>query len=155
MTLTPWIPKETWWDSFYDLKKVEDNMKKIFNSFSSDTGRNIGLLEGNWAPAIDIYDSNDNLMIRADIPGMEKKDIEVIIHGDTLIIKGEKKIEKNVKEDDYIRAERFYGNFNRSFTIPVLVDQNKVNATYKNGVLELILPKKEEEKPKQITVNIK
>ena len=155
MRLVPWIPKNMWCNPFHDLEKLQGDMNRVFNAFSSESNRNTGLLEGNWAPAIDVYDSHDNIMIRADLPGMNKEDIEVTIHGDTLIIKGEKKIENDVKEEDCIRTERFYGNFNRTVTLPSEIDHEKVNATYKHGVLELILPKKEEKKPKRIDVNVK
>jgi len=86
---------------------------------------------------------------------MKKDEIEVSVHGDTLIIKGEKKQEKEVKEKDYVRTERFYGSFNRAIRLPAAVDAPKVNASYKNGVLELVLPKKEESKPKQLKIDIK
>ncbi len=156
MALIPWRPRETWWDPFRDLEAIQNEMNKMFNSsLVRWVDRDVGLLEGAWSPAIDIYDSKDNVMVKADIPGMKKDEIEVSVHGDTLIIKGEKKQEKEVKEKDYVRTERFYGSFNRAISLPAAVDASKVNATYKNGVLELVLPKKEESKPKQLKIDIK
>ncbi|RJP27384.1 MAG: Hsp20/alpha crystallin family protein [Candidatus Omnitrophota bacterium] len=156
MALIPWRPRETWWDPFRDLEVIQNEMNRMFNSSLVRWGdRDVGLLEGAWSPAIDIYDSKDNIMVKADIPGMKKDEIEVSVHGDTLIIKGEKKQEKEVKEKDYVRTERFYGSFNRAISLPAAVDASKVNASYKNGVLELVLPKKEEAKPKQLKVDIK
>ncbi len=155
MRLVPWVPKNVCWNPLHGFDKLQSDMESVFNDYPSESNRNMGLLEGNWAPAIDVYDSHDDIMIKADLPGMNKEDIEVTIHGDTLIIKGEKKIENKVKEEDYIRTERFYGNFNRTLTLPSEIDHEKVNATYKDGVLELILSKKEEKKTKRIEVNVK
>ena len=155
MRLVPWVPKNVCRNPLHGIDKLQGDMERVFNDFSSKSNRNMGLLEGNWAPAIDVYDSHDDIMIKADLPGMNKEDIDVTIHGDTLIIKGEKKFENNVKEENYIRSERFYGNFNRTLTLPSEIDHEKVSAKYKDGVLELILSKKEEKKPKRIEVNVK
>ncbi len=156
MALIPWRPREDWWDPFMDLEKIQMEMNKLFNtSLTRERGRDAGLLDGAWSPAVDIYDSKENILIKADIPGLSKEDIEVTVHGDTLVIKGEKKHEKEVKEKDYIRTERFYGNFQRAIRLPAEVETNKVDATYKNGVLELVLPKNEKAKPKQIKLDIK
>ncbi len=155
MKLSPWRQKNRWWNSLHDLENFEDHISNVFNAFSPELSRNIGLLEGNWTPAIDVYDSNDNIMVKADIPGMKKEDIDVTIQRDTLTIKGEKKLINDAKEEDYIRTERFYGNFNRTLTLPEEVDTNNISASYKNGVLELVLSKREEEKPKRIEVNLK
>jgi len=156
MAIIPWKPKEMWWDPFRDLEAIQNEMNRMFDSSLVRWGdRDTGLLEGAWSPAIDIYDSNDNVMVKADVPGMKKDEIDVSVQGDTLIIKGEKKHEKETKEKDYVRTERFYGAFNRALRLPASVDASKVNASYKNGVLELILPKKEESKPKQLKIDIK
>ncbi|RKY32546.1 MAG: Hsp20/alpha crystallin family protein [Candidatus Omnitrophota bacterium] len=145
-----------WWDPYRDLEAIQNEMNRMFDSSLVKWGdRDVGLLEGAWSPAIDIYDSKDNCLVKADIPGMKKDEIEVSVHGDTLIIKGEKKQEKETKEKDFIRTERFYGAFNRAIRLPAAVDAAKVSASYKNGVLELVLPKKEESKPKQLKIDIK
>ena len=156
MALIPWRPKESWWDPFRDLETIQNEMNKLFDSSLLRFGdRNVGLLDGAWSPAVDVYDSKDNVMVKADVPGMKKDEIDVSVHGDTLIIKGEKKQEKETKEKDFVRTERFYGSFNRALRLPATVDASKVNASYKNGVLELVLPKKEESKPKQLKIDIK
>jgi len=156
MALIPWRQKESEWDSFRELEAIQNAMNRMFESSLTRWGdRDVGLLEGAWSPAIDIYDSKDSIVVKADIPGMTKDEIEVSVHGDTLVIKGEKKQEQEEKGKDYIRAERFYGAFNRVVSLPAAVDASKVNATYKNGVLELVMPKKEEAKPKQLKIDIK
>ena len=110
--------------------------------------------EKSWAPAVDIYDNKDNLVIKADLPGMTQKDINVSVEDGVLRIKGEKKKEHEEKKENYFRLEKSYGYFERSFALPMNVDATKVKATYKDGVLELTLPKKEEAKPKQIKVDV-
>lgn len=156
MALIPWRPREDWWDPFTDLEKIQTEMNRLFNmSLSRDGARDAGLLDRAWSPAVDIFDSKDNILVKADIPGLSKDDIDVTVQGDTLIIRGEKKQEKEVKEKDYARTERFYGNFQRAIRLPAEVDTGKVDAAYKNGVLELVLPKSEKAKPKQIKLDIK
>ena len=110
--------------------------------------------ESAWSPAVDVYDNKDNLVIKADLPGIKQNEINVSVEDDILTIKGEKKKETEVKEDNFYRLERAYGSFERSFTLPTNVDASKIKAAYKDGVLELTLPKKEETKPKQIKVDI-
>ncbi len=156
MTLIPWRPREEWWDPFADLERIQSEMNRMFNlSLAQQGSRNAGLLEGAWSPAVDIHDSKHNILVKADIPGLTKDDIEVTVQGDVLIIKGEKKQDKEIKEKNYVRTERFYGSFQRSIRLPSEVKVDKVEATYKNGVLELVLPKSEKAKPKQIKLDIK
>jgi len=156
MSLVPWRKKEQSIDPFREMESIQNEMNKLFDfSLSRWPDREFGLLEGAWSPAIDVYDSKDNLLVKADMPGMKKDEIEVSVHDNILIIKGEKKAEKEDKGKDYLKQERFYGSFNRAITLPVGVDSGKITASYKDGVLELSLPKKEESKPKQIKVDIK
>jgi len=156
MALIPWRPRDSWWNLFRDLEIIQNEMNRLFDSsLVGWRDRDAGLLEGAWNPAVDIYDSKDNVMVKADIPGMKKDEIDVSVHGDTLIIKGEKKKEKETKEKDFVRTERYYGSFNRAIRLPSEIQVDKVNASYKNGVLELVLPKKEESKPKQLKIDIK
>ncbi len=108
--------------------------------------------EGIWGPAVDISETKDSLIVKAELPGMDPKDIDISLSGDTLIIKGEKKQEKEEKGENFHRIERRYGSFARSIRLPIEVDSNKIEATYKQGVLKIVLPKKEEAKPKQIEV---
>ncbi|MFC1808759.1 Hsp20/alpha crystallin family protein [Candidatus Omnitrophota bacterium] len=141
---------------FYELEKLHNEINNLFDwSFGSFPTASSGLLETGWTPAVDVYDSKDNVLVKADLPGLKKEDIDVTIKDNTLIIKGEKKYDSEVKDDGYIRTERFCGSFHRAIALPADVDSNKAKAEYKNGTLELTLPKREEAKPKQITVDIK
>lgn len=156
MALIPWRPRDLWWNPQNDLDAIQKQMGNLFNfPFARYPEEDTGLLEGIWNPAMDIYDSKDNIIVRVDIPGMKKEDIDISIHGSTLMIRGEKKESRDAKEEEYVRSERFYGSFNRAVSLPVPVDTAKVEAGYKNGVLELTLPKKEESKPKQLKINVK
>lgn len=154
MRLVPWQPMKFWWDDLNDLGGIQNQINRIFNSHLSGSGRNLGILEGSWSPAVDIYESKDNILVRADLPGVAKDAIEISVEGDVLVIKGEKKVEPDKKEEEFVKSERFYGAFNRALTLPAEVDSDRVKAVYKNGVLELTLPKKEEVKPKQIKVQV-
>jgi HSP20 family protein len=111
--------------------------------------------DGAWMPPVDIFSTGDHeLVIKAEIPGMNKDDIDITVENFTLTIRGEKKAEQTVKDDQFHRVERNYGAFTRSFALPHTVDANKVEASYKDGVLTIKLPQREEAKPKQIKVNV-
>jgi HSP20 family protein len=156
MTLIPLRPRETgWWEPFRDLERIQDEMNKLFDfSLAKSSGKNAAP-DRVWNPAVDIYETKDNVIVKADLPGMEKEEIHVSVQGDTLLIKGEKKEEKEYQEEDFMRTERSCGSFYRALVLPESVDADKVKAVYKNGVLELTLPKKEEVKPKQISIDVK
>ncbi|HEO64040.1 MAG TPA: Hsp20/alpha crystallin family protein [Candidatus Omnitrophica bacterium] len=156
MALIPWRSKEMWINPFQDLERIQREMNRLFDSsLMGWQGRGSGLFEDAWSPAVDVYDSKDNIMVKADIPGMNKEDLDVSVYGDTLVIKGEKKQEKESRDKDFVRTERFYGAFQRIISLPAEVDAEKVSAVYKDGVLELVLAKKEESKPKQFKVDVK
>jgi HSP20 family protein len=108
-----------------------------------------------WTPAVDIYENNDSVVVKAELPGVEKDQISVEVKDGILTMRGERKLEKEVKEESYHRIERSYGTFQRSFSLPVSVNQDKVTARFQDGVLEVKLPKKEQAKPKQIQVDVK
>jgi HSP20 family protein len=112
-----------------------------------------GSLAWGWNPVVDIYDNEDNIVIKAELPGVSKKDIEIDIKDRVLTLKGERSAENEVKEDNYYRRERTYGGFERSFTLPANVDPDKIKADYNDGVLKIEVPKPEDQKPKQITVH--
>ena len=155
MSLVPFGKRDPWLETFGDLEKIQDEMNRLFDfSLARRPGKTLDLLERVWSPAIDVFESKDHIVVKADIPGMTKEDIKVTVHGSTLVIEGEKKQEKEVKEDNYIRSERICGGFYRAITLPETVDAADVKANYKNGVLELSLPKKEEAKPKEIKVDV-
>ena len=107
----------------------------------------------NWKPVVDIYDNDNNIVIKAELPGVAKQDIVVDVKGRFLTLKGERSSENEVKEDKYHRKERAYGKFKRVFTLPAEVDPDKIKADYKDGVLKIDIPKPEKQKPKQITVH--
>jgi HSP20 family protein len=106
------------------------------------------------APALDVYEQKDDLIVKAEIPGLTKDEIDITLEGNTLTIKGEKKEEEEVKDDDYYRSERTYGAFSRSIELPVTVQTDKVNASFKNGVLEIRMPKTEEAKKNVVKVKV-
>ena len=153
MSIIKWRPHA--FDPFSDLLDLQNEMNRLFDtSLDRSVKKGQSLLGAAWAPAVDIYDNKDSLVIKADLPGLTQKDIDVSVEDDVLTIKGEKKKENEIKEDNYYRFERAYGYFERKFSLPANVDASKINAKYKEGVLELKLPKSEEKKPKEIKVNI-
>ncbi len=107
-----------------------------------------------WAPAVDIYEDGNNLVLKADLPDINEKELDLRIENNTLTLRGERKFEKKVEEDNYLRVERRYGSFSRSFALPNTVNTETIKAEYKNGVLTVTLPKREEAKPKQIKVAV-
>jgi HSP20 family protein len=124
-------------------------------------GRPGGFFGGNWGtpaptsawnPAVDVFENDNEIVIKAELPGMNAKDIEVKFENNVLVLKGERRFEKETKEENYHRIEREYGTFSRAFTVPFAVKSENVTAEYKDGVLKVVLPKKEEIKPKPIKV---
>lgn len=144
----------TRWRPFRDLVTVQDEMNRFFENFLGRPLARTEWIEDAWSPSVDISETKDNLIIKAEIPGMKKDDIEISIHDSILTLKGEKKQEKEEKDINYHRIERSYGSFYRSFTLPTSVKADKVKATYKEGVLNITLPKTEEDKPKEIPINV-
>lgn len=140
-------------DPFREIAAMQDRMNRLFGNVylrDEDTG-----FRGNWAPAVDIFETDTHdLVVRAELPGMNREDIEVTVENSTLVLKGEKKFDAEVKEDQYRRIERAYGAFQRSFTLPNTVDTSKVSADFKNGVLTIKLPFREEAKPRTINVEV-
>lgn len=142
------------WNPWREFGSLQNRINRIFDDTLRDLSPFDGeeIERGTWAPAVDIYESNDSYSVKVDLPGISKDDIQVDLHDSTLTIKGEKKFEDEVSRDNYLRMERAYGTFVRSFTLPKSVDADKIQAKYKEGVLELTIPKKEEAKPRQIKV---
>jgi len=136
-----------------EMMGLSDRLNRMFeemSGFNPDTE-----LTGSWSPAVDASESETAIEIKADLPGMTEKDIDVTVENNTLTIKGERKFENEDKRENYHRIERQYGSFYRSFQLPNTVDVTKINADFKNGILELALPKREETKPKKISINVK
>lgn len=131
-------------------------MNRLFDEFVGRRGPLAIETEESWgfAPPVDIYEHAHKLTFKVEIPGMEEKDLKVEIEDNTLVVSGERKVEKEIKEEHFRRKERRYGAFSRSFTLPVSVDTDKIEANYANGVLAIELPQWAEAKPKQIKVNV-
>jgi HSP20 family protein len=146
MTLTKWNPGR-------DYLVLQDRINRLF---SDAYGGEEGLMsKGSWIPPVDIFQNGkDELVLKAELPDMKREDIKITIDNDTLTISGEKKVTDEVKDEQFHRIERRYSSFSRSFSLPPTVDPTKVSAEYKNGVLTLRLPLREEAKPRQIDVNI-
>jgi HSP20 family protein len=142
----------TRWDPFRNLSSLQEQVNRLFDS-SFKTGADNSALT-TWAPAVDIYETENELVIKADLPDMEEKDIDVCVENNMLTVRGERKFEESVKEDNYLRVERAYGSFSRSFSLPNTVDTGAIQANYKNGVLKVQLPKRAESKPKQVKINV-
>jgi HSP20 family protein len=141
------------WTPYRDLMAVRDEMNRVFNeAFGRGSNDETAWFSGAWSPPVDIYETNDALVMKAELPGFSKDDINIEMKENTLLIRGERKREDEVKEGSYHRTERVYGAFQRSFLLPTTVDQEKVRASYKDGVLELRLPKVQAAQPKRIAV---
>ncbi|MGN6554481.1 MAG: Hsp20/alpha crystallin family protein [Verrucomicrobiota bacterium] len=134
-----------------ELNRIRSEINRLFENPFSVFAPSTSFFAG-WQPTVDIYEDHEKATVRAELPGMKKEDINVALEGSTLTISGERKLEEEERQGDSYRAERFFGRFQRSITLPHLVDANKMRATYKDGVLEVICPKSEEAKPKQIQV---
>jgi HSP20 family protein len=107
---------------------------------------------GSWNPKVDIYENDNNFVIKAELPGLEKKDVSIDVQDRVLTLKGERKLENEVKEDNYYRREMSYGRFQRAFTLPANVDSDKITADFKDGLLKIEVPKPEEAKPKNVSI---
>jgi HSP20 family protein len=142
----------TRWRPFRDLVTVQDDMSRFFEDFFSRPLVRTEWTEGVRSPTVDVSETKDDLVIKAEMPGMNKEDVKISIHDNILTLKGEKKQEKEEKDANYHRIERSYGSFCRSFNLPTSVKADKVKATYKDGVLNVTLPKTEEAKPKEIPI---
>lgn len=152
MSLTRYqFPQPTSWTSFDRLASLRDEMDRLFD-FAWPT-RDSGLFSG-WSPALDVHDEKDNLVVQVELPGLKKDEIDISLHDGVLTVSGERKQEREQKEGESFRSERYFGKFQRSVTLPVAVNAQNVKATYKDGVLTVHLPKAEEAKPKQIAVNV-
>ncbi len=140
------------WKPFREVSRLRNEMDRLWDDYFGSGRRALRPMEEDWMPAVDVSETGDKITIKAEVPGMEAKDIEIAMVGDTLTIKGEKKLEREEKEENYHTVERSYGSFTRAMKLPATVEADKVEASYKNGVLTVVLPKKEEVKPKAIEI---
>jgi len=134
-----------------NLNRIRSEINRLFEDPFSFLAPTTGFFEG-WTPAVDVFEDRDKYVVTAELPGMKKEEIQVALDGNTLTISGERKQEQEKQEGDTYRAERFFGRFQRSLTLPAAVDASKIQASYKDGVLTITLSKSEEAKPKQIQV---
>jgi HSP20 family protein len=144
--LTPWFAADRW-------SNLRDELNSFFELPVWSSFARTGQLFTGWSPALDLYQSNDNVIAVVELPGMRKEDIEISLHDGTLTISGERKRENSSNDDKAERTERYVGTFRRSIALPTRVDAGKVSATYRDGILTVTLPKAEEVKPKQIQVS--
>jgi HSP20 family protein len=139
------------WNPFRDMSILQNQMNRLFENalqtWPSDSDTTNG-----WAPAADIYETDNDLVVRADLPGVDPKEIEVRVENNVLMIRGERRFEQKDDRENFHRVERSYGAFSRAFTLAAAVDADKIQASYKNGVLTITLPKAEQAKPKRIQI---
>jgi HSP20 family protein len=143
----------TRWDPFREFSTLQDRMNRLFRGSYGD-GREEALTTSTFAPPVDVYEDEHNITLKIEVPGIDEKDVDVRIENNTLTVQGERKFEKEEKEENFRRVERQYGSFTRSFTLPNTVDPEKVQASYEKVILKIQLAKKAEAKPKQIKVNV-
>lgn len=148
-------------DPFRELDRLQNEVNRLFEGYTQTPDRPSNSGGGNqmqmgrvWAPAVDIAENENEIVLRAELPGMKQEDIDIELTGDTLTLRGERKFENEERKDNFVRVERSYGRFQRSFTLGVPVQSDQVKATYKDGVLEVHLPKSEETKPRKVQVGV-
>ena len=142
------------WDPFRELNAVQERMNRLFNDVYRGGDDDV-MRAGAWVPPVDIYDTgNHELVIKAELPDVSKDDVEITVENSSLTLRGEKKMDAGVKDEQCRRIERVYGTFSRSFSLPPTVDTAKVAADFKNGVLTIRLPLREEAKPKQVQIQV-
>jgi len=144
----------TRWDPFREFVTLQSRMNRLFSESQTGSGQEEALTTSTFAPAVDVYEDEHNVILKIEVPGIDEKDIDVTVENNTLAVHGERKFEKEEKEENFRRVERQYGSFTRTFTLPNTVDSEKVEANYDKGVLKIQLAKKAEAKPKQIKVNV-
>jgi HSP20 family protein len=153
-SLTRWPrPELSSWTGFGRLNSLRDEIDRLFEAPLAEIARSSHLLSG-WTPAFDVYEDKDNVYVRAELPGMKKEDIDLSLHNGSLSISGERKNEEKLKDAEVNRAERFFGRFQRTITLATPVAAEKIKAHYKDGILNVTLPKAEEAKPKHIDVSV-
>ena len=157
MTMERWRPS---WGlmpgrTLRGLEEMERGMESMFGSFFPAMWRRLPAEERGWSPPMEMYEKEDRFVVKLDLPGMRKEDIDISVVGDALIIKGERKAESEIKDEDYYCCERSYGSFYRSLDMPTAVESKQIEANYRDGILEVTLPKAAEVKPKKIEIGSK
>lgn len=143
------------WDPVRELVAMHGRLNRLFEDFGHGQEDDV-MTRGDWMPAVDIYQTDKHeVVLKAELPGLKREDVELRVENNTLTIRGERRQEKEVTKEHYHRIERAYGSFSRSFTLPNAIDTDKVRAEYRDGVLTVTMPMREESKPRQIQVEIK
>ena len=142
------------WDPFREFSTLQDRMNRLFRESYGPEGRDESLTTSQFAPPVDVYEDEHNVVLKVEVPGIDEKDVDVRVENNVLTVHGERKFEKEEKEENFRRIERQYGSFTRTFTLPSTVDAERIQADYDKGILKIVLPKKAEAKPKQIKVNV-
>ncbi len=140
------------WDPFRDLSMLQDRMNRLFDDAGRPWRTDEPAATTSWSPSVDIFETEGEIVVKAELPGMDRKDIQLNLENNVLSLRGERKFQKETKDDNYHRIERSYGVFSRAFSIPATVDEERIRADYKDGVLKIVLPKKDQAKPKQIKI---
>ncbi len=143
------------WDPFRDLLSIQDRMNRLFEQTLSRSRSEEGIAASTWTPTVDIYETPETIVLKAELPGLSREDIEIQIRDNALSLKGERRFAKDAQQENYLRIERAYGAFQRSFTLPATIQQDKIRAVFRDGVLELTLPKAEEAKSKKIAIEVR
>jgi HSP20 family protein len=142
------------WEPFRSFRPVYGEFDKWFDEIANAYSPVSAATDGTWHPNVDVYETEGSYVLKAELPGVNKEDIKIDISNKTLTLKGEKKFEEKTEKDKYVRIERSYGSFTRTFALSDKVDTENIKAAYRDGVLEITLPKKEEAKPKEIKVEV-
>ena len=140
------------WDPFRELNTLQDRMNRLFEEANRGWRSDDPSSTTSWSPAVDIYETQNEIVVKAELPGMERKDIELSLENNVLTLKGNRQFEKEAKDENYHRIERSYGTFSRSFSIPAVVDESRIAADHRDGVLTITLPKTQKAKAKQIAI---
>ena len=140
------------WDPFRDMVTLREKMNRMFEDVFSGRTEDREIQAGTWAPSVDIFETENELVLTAEIPGIDEKDVEIKVEDNTLSIRGERKFEKETKEENFHRIERSYGSFYRAFTLPSSVDPERIQAEQENGVLKISMPKRQELKPRKVKI---
>jgi HSP20 family protein len=141
------------YDPFRDIRTLQDEVNRLFSSNLTRFFNDEGIARGAWSPNVDIYENKDQIVIEAELPGMNREDFDLSVENNVLTLYGERRFEKKSEGDNYHRVERSYGSFSRSFTLPQSVSAEGANAEFRNGVLRVSLPKREEVKARKIQIN--
>lgn len=154
MAIIKWAPQHTGWAPFQDLATIQDRINNLFEG-SMGYKDDKSLASTTWRPLVDIFEDEQSITIKAELPEVDEKDVQVTLDNNMLTIKGERNLEKEEKKESYHRIERYYGSFQRSFELPTTVNRDSISASYDKGVLKVVLTKKEEDQPKKVEIEIK